>query len=660
MTVRFARHAWASPRSLWERGLRRSIVAGSLLLAACSSDNAAPTPASAGDGGTAGSCPEGFAPAEDGVCAVILPPQECPEGTAPIVGAAACTALGTKEVPEGFAAQGWGFSPVLPVQPCQGATRDALGRSACEPIGDCDAAFPPAAAIVVDPRATPDATHKRTLSEALAATRAGGTIAIESGTHVVAADLALADVSLVGRCAKDVVLQPSKLGALGFRLNKRVTLRGITFTGFDVPLTAGRNADVTAEDMVLRDNIASSFWAEGQNQVVLRRVRIEGTQEPPGGGIKTIGLAALSGANVTVEDSLFVDNTDLAIGASGAGTALTVVGSVVRDMRVRKDKVGGSWVAVFDAAQVSVDRSAFLRARGQGFTVSIEKGGAPSVALRRSFLGEHREDERFGSGDVLAVTKDAELSVAGCTIAKSSADAVIVDGESAKLDLSDTVIRDLTVPKGVGGMGLIAIRGGNASVKSVAMVRTDYGGVFADRGARIDADLLLVQDPAGGPGRNPKGDTDGGQGIAAIRAGVFKGVRVSLVRPHELGVFVASDQSEISLELALLRAPSFSASGLYGYGAVAAEGGLGRLLKSVVEGGPDIGVAASASTFEVRQSRIRSNRVGLHAQKGVLLKETDAAPAPLTLSVSSDTRLEGNQSRIGQGEVPIPSLDSKL
>jgi hypothetical protein len=79
-----------------------------------------------------------------------------------------------------------------------------------------------------------------------------------------------------------------------------------------------------------------------------------------------------------------------------------------------------------------------------------------------------------------------------------------------------------------------------------------------------------------------------------------------------------------------------------------------------VEGGPDIGVAASASTFEVRQSRIRSNRVGLHAQKGVLLKETDAAPAPLTLSVSSDTRLEGNQSRIGQGEVPIPSLDSKL
>lgn len=636
------------------------MVLALLVLAACSSSDGPATPGPNVDGGPAGSCPEGFAPADDGACAVILPPQECPEGTAPFVGSAVCVAVGTKEVPQGFVQKGWGFAPVLPAAPCQGATRDALGSTECAPIGDCDAAFPPASSVVVDPRATPDATHKRTLSEALAATRAGGTIAIESGTHTVAADLALADVTVVGRCAKDVVLQPAKLGAIGFRLNKRVTLRGVTITGFEAPLTAGRNAVVTVEDAVIRDNVASSFWAEGQNEVTLRRVRISGTQEPPGGGVKTIGLATLSGAQVVVEDSLFADNIDVAMGTAGAGTTLTVRGSVVRDMRIRKDKVGGSWASTFDSAQVTFERSVFLRSRGEGLTASIEKGGAPSVTVTQSYLAEHREDERIGGGNVLAVTKDAQLTVVGCTLASNTGNGVIVDGENARLDMSDSVITDLAIPKGVGGLGTVAIRGGRASLRSVAMVRPNYGGVMVDREAAVEADLLFVQDPEGAPLQGPSGEADSGEGIVAIRGGSFRGVRVSLLRPHAIGAFVANDTSQLSLDLGLVRSVTRSSNGLYGFGFLAAEAGAASMLRSVVEGGPDVAVAASAATFEVRQSRIRQNRVGLHAQKGVTLKESDGEVSPLTLSVSTDSRFEGNETRIGQGEVPVPTLGSKL
>lgn len=77
-------------------------------------------------------------------------------------------------------------TPATPAVACTGATRERLGDAACVPVGDCNAPFPPAGALLVDDDFTAaqiDATHFRSVGAALAAAPAGGVVAVDAGRY---------------------------------------------------------------------------------------------------------------------------------------------------------------------------------------------------------------------------------------------------------------------------------------------------------------------------------------------------------------------------------------------------------------------------------------------------------------------------------------------
>ena len=86
-------------------------------------------------------------------------------------------------------------------------TRERLGGATCEPVTDCNAPFPPAGAtLFVKATYTAgevDATHFKTLTEALAVATAGATIAVDAGTYAEKVKPTTA-VAIVGRCAEQV------------------------------------------------------------------------------------------------------------------------------------------------------------------------------------------------------------------------------------------------------------------------------------------------------------------------------------------------------------------------------------------------------------------------------------------------------------------------
>ena len=181
------------------------------LLAACSSssNDAAPAPTDPGVAVPADAfCADGFAPLDGGAgCAPVITTQTCKPGTRATIASATCVPVGVVTCPAGFArdATGWGCDAVLPPTACAigSGTRERLGTTTCVAVSDCNAAFPPAgASIFVDAALTDaqlDATHFRTIADAVAAAPAGATIAIESGTYVEKVVLAHRKVSLVGR-----------------------------------------------------------------------------------------------------------------------------------------------------------------------------------------------------------------------------------------------------------------------------------------------------------------------------------------------------------------------------------------------------------------------------------------------------------------------------
>jgi hypothetical protein len=70
-----------------------------------------------------------------------------------------------------------------------------------------------------------------------------------------------------------------------------------------------------------------------------------------------------------------------------------------------------------------------------------------------------------------------------------------------------------------------------------------------------------------------------------------------------------------------------------------------------------IGLAASGGRARLVESTIARNAVGVHVQEGSFLKETEDATdlGVNEVRVSRGTRFVGNQTRVGSGEIPLPS-----
>lgn len=208
-----------------------------------------------------------------------------------------------------------------------------LGARGCEPIDDCTAPFPPTGtSVLVDANGVDDATHARTIGDALTKVAAGGVVAVEAGTYLEALSIKR-DVTLVGRCTERVRVE-SVSGATttpGLNLasaGTKVSISGLTFSGHrgGVVVTAGT---LDARALRLEANRELGLVAVGSKT----RVRFE-----EGGVVRgtlpsaTVGLGrgvdVEGGATVELVSAAVEQNADVGVFAEGAN--IIVDGSIVR------------------------------------------------------------------------------------------------------------------------------------------------------------------------------------------------------------------------------------------------------------------------------------------------------------------------------------------
>ncbi len=430
--------------------MKRAVAALLFVLgsSACSEDPAAPPAAAPA---VASTCAEGFAADAQGVCIEKVATDACAPGTRPKIGSTKCEPVGwTTSCPLGMKADGWGCVDAR-VEPCTGDMRESASSARCVSVGNCDALFPPAGAIVVNAAFTDgqlDATHHRTINAAIAAAAPGATIAIEAGTY--AEDVRIdKSVTLEGKCPGEVKITPASSSEPGILVEKKaadVVIRGVTVSG---PHAGGIDvydgSQATIEEVVVE---GAKLWGiiVDASSATIKRSKVTGTLLGPDSSGRDVkggwGIAA-GGSSVSIDDVNVVGGSS----ALFAGTTDT---------------------------QMSVSR---LVASGQAPLPPSRAAGAYSrtgrITIERSIFHD--------------LTADG---------------AIMAEMPKGIVEARDTVIRDVKVGGGSRGYGVVAFGGGEVSLHSVAVIGAESVGLLArDSGSILSAFDTVVRGPAASAAR---------------------------------------------------------------------------------------------------------------------------------------------------------------
>ena len=580
-------------------------------------------------------CPAGFtADASGHGCRDVLPASACAAGTMPVLGMTACQPVGPAACAAGFekAPDGWGCRAVLPAAACTGATKETLGSATCTPIGDCAAAFPPAGAtLFVNAAFTAgelDATHVRTIAAALAAAGSNAIIAVEAGTYTEAV-APVKSLRIVGRCPAQVTLASDGSNMAGIAASgagTAVTVEGMTISGHLGAGTAGGGASLTLRDAVVAANRGDGVTASGTGtHVVIERSVIRGTTAvSPGRGL---GILTNGGADLIVRDSAIADNVYAGVLVVGAGSHALVERAAILSTKSNAAGDFGLGMLTRDGATSEVTAAALLH----NHEVGVFAYGAGS----RSVVTDVVIDDTIasvGGGFGRGLMVDTGTVVAERVTITKSSESGATSEHAGTLTAHSLVVRGtLPAPGGDSGYGVSVISGGNATLTASAIVdNTAVGATALGPKAKLTLDGSLVT------GTQP--DTEGMRGYGVeLELGASIDLKGSaLVGNTEAGAYAIDPSTSLTLERSIVASTRAGKGKAHGRGVVVELGASGSISQSALVGNRDITVSARSvgSSLTLDQTVIRGTAPqdsnGLHGRGA----EADDG-AKLTVSRSS-------------------------
>jgi hypothetical protein len=609
------------------------------LLTACAGGNSVVV-VSGGDGGAA-SCPADQHADTTGAC-IPGPAPECEAGSMKAPGELACAPIGWTECDAGFEKDpsGWGCREVL-AENCAGATRAALGDKSCVPVGDCTAPFPPPnATLFVSATGATNATHFRSIESAALASQAGDVIAIDAGTYRESVQTDRA-VTLVGRCAEQVILDGTGLTTPGLIIEARTTVRGLTLRKFPTGIQLSAGLDIS--DSVLTDNGDAGIYSEG-SAIDLQVARTVIRNTTPSSIPTAFGIDLALGTDAVVVDSEISGSEGAGI-IVVAGNTLKLSSSVIRDSKGDSKGEGGMGINA-QGGDVTVSGSAFIGNTDSG----LRSGKKGSLTVERSVVRATKSGSHgFGTG--LAAAEGSTLTATKVVVTGTQGVGAACAG--SKLSITDSVIRaQVASPDGEFGDGVYAFASGTLDLSRVAVLDNGRAGVdILDSGTEATLDHVLVS------GTKPMATGTMGLGIGIGFASHATVKSTVITSSHHTGIYVF-DGSTLDASSTAVRDTSVEVSGVpLGHGIFIADSPHTVISKCEVRRSAGIGLAFSRSSAIVASSTIADNAVGIHTQDGSMLMQVDVAPSSPSgnaVSVTADSSFEGNETRIGSGTVPLP------
>jgi hypothetical protein len=551
-------------------------------------------------------CADAFIPDVSGHgCRDTLPTEDCAPGTMRILGRNGCQHVGPSTCAAGFERDpsGWGCRAILPAATCSGATKETLGTATCAAVGDCDTAFPPAGATVfVNAGFTAgqlDATHVKTIGEALIAAAANGVIAVDAGTYTEAL-APTKPVRIVGRCPSQVTLAgtvSSQVAGITASSAIAVTVEGVTIAGHLGAASASAGATVTLRDAVIDGNRGDGVTVTGPGtHAVIERSVIRATlAASPGRGL---GILTNGGGDSIVRDSAVVDNVDTGILVAGSSSHLLVERSVVLSTKSNASGDFGLGVMTRDGATSEITATALAHNHEVGI---FSYGTGSHVTALDVVVSDTLPSTGSGAGPGLMVDSGL-FDVIRATVVRSS-DVGAQSEHSGTLVATDLVVRD-TQPgaSGENGLGVAAIGGSSVSLFTSALVDNVTIGASAigpKAGLSISESLII----------GTKADTAGGRGYGVeLEKGAAASLAFSAVVGNlESGVYAIDPSTAVDVSNSVIASTKAGKGKVHGRGLVVELGAAGTLAGSVLIGNHDIGASARnpGSTLTIGGSVIR-------------------------------------------------------
>lgn len=555
-------------------------------------------------------CGPGFgaSPSGWGCDAVLDGP--CDAGAMSVPGEA-CAAIGWVRCPPGFAAApgGWGCQPTLPTTSCIGATRAAIGSTACQPIGDCGAAFPPAAAtLFVDASFDAgmlDDTHFATISGALAAATPGTTIAVAPGSYGEAL-VPTKPVKLIGRCAERVQLTGSP--ALSVLAVQGVEVEGFTVRDSTLAARVERAGGLTLRHAVLEANRRSAIQAlDPGTQVTLEDVVIRGTLADPATQTFGQGIAASYSAHLTLTDVELTQNHEAGLFLDRTGTGATLTRTVVSGTLPRASTGKLGWgIAVQGGSTLEADTLVVQDNRATGLLVaqSASRATLTDAVMRRTSLG--LDNAGASRGVAVTVLQGGALTWTGGAAEEAPQGLVLVENASSAATLSHVTARAVE-GQGSSTFGLSAQGSARLTLDHVAVLRVVGSGLLALSLAEVSLDHVGVFDTTG-------------VGLLVQDSARVSGTAVEVRRHADVAV-LAARQGSLTLTRCVLAdalsAPSADA-GVARYGAAATEAGTVTLDQCLIDHNVGAGLYAATpgASAIVTSTVVRDTMLDAHGEFG--------------------------------------------
>ncbi|MEO8875204.1 MAG: right-handed parallel beta-helix repeat-containing protein, partial [Polyangiaceae bacterium] len=581
----------------------------------------------------------------------------------------------------------------------------------CLPIGDCNAAFPPAnATLFVNGAFTAgqiDATHFVTVDAALASATSGAVIAVESGTYT-GRMVPSGNVSVVGRCAEKVVFQAADSTTSAIEIERgQVAFSNMTLRDYHAAVSI-LGGNVTLDSMVVEGShfagivVGNTGTTANISNVVVRGTRAGGSDA------NAFGLYIGDAAAVTVTGSAFADNDYINVGVSGdgkAGAKLTLTGSVVRNGHAFSAAGGFGW-GIYGSNKISLDVEQSAIVDNTGFGLQLNST-TTKTAAQGKIVGSVVRGTALDPVNGVGIGIEGNRSVwdiEQTTVSGSNqTDLYMAGGTSATITGSTLLGTSSADAAALGPLGIIAIdstvtltstsifgtRAGaefeGATIAEVddsliTQTRTTPTGYYADgnyvgvglfmeEGATLTSkNLALVGTHTAGmitlgnttatnlliEGTRAGGDGVAGRGISAQKGSVLTLQGAAIRDNAETGIAVAQN-SVLNLSDSIVDTTSVDPSGKYGIGILLLKNDSpSTITTTTLRHGQGSALAASASGARVTKSAFLDNSVGVYVQDGASLVEGNGTGDPMTVAISSDTVFDGNATRVGSGAVPLP------
>ncbi len=696
-----------------------------LLVLACGGGDGGPAaaPDATAPPPTDNPCAEGFSDKDQGFCVENATADDCAAGTRPRVGEASCVPVGwTTACPTGTVrdASGWGCIDVPAPAACAGATRLSLATNTCVPVGDCSAAFPPAGALLVDATygvGTIDATHFKTITDAVKAATSGATVAIAAGTYVEGGVLLDKPITLVGRCAAQVTMRSpgGEVSGVATALGATVAVRGITFDGFAGGILVYGGGDATIEDVVVSASHRVGIEVD-QSTATIRRVKLVDPLPDAAKG-RAWGLSAGGVSEVLAEDVTITGGTD-GVFIATEGTHVTVRGAIISGQRPEAVGVGNRsrGASSVDGALLTIEKSVLRDIVADGALVA----DSGTIEASETVIHGVRASGNAARGHGAAALAAGHLKLTSSVVFDAESVGVTAKDPGSSIELVDTVVRGPArsgaVPTALyqissegAGMGVQIGTGAKAAITRSAIVDSWGYGAYADSASTLALESSLIDNTRGvikdiapattiGIGLTSNASTVTLDDVAVTRAilggitagkgGTITGTRVlvrdvaegkpsttgggvqstaggiieldgsAITRISSIGVIAYGGvKSLITLKRSTVHGVKGAGGAAYGHGIMVTNDAQVALHATSVFDNAVIGLAVSKGRAFATGSVFARNAIGVQAQDGSFLVESadEADLGEGEVRVSPDSRFLDNGVRLGADTVPLPA-----